>query len=171
MSEKDVLQAGINFGVNLMKAMTVDMTDEQFHWNPPGTAHSVAATYAHAALSTDWLINSYFQGKTAHYESDWASKTGVSEPAPLQTLEWAQGVRVNRPVFQEYAEAIYNETLAYCDGLSQSDMERMVDMSMIGAGQQPLRWCLSTVIVGHLNQLAGEIAAVKGMQGLQGYPG
>jgi len=40
---------------------------------------------------------------------------------------------------------------------------------MIGLGSMSMSWCLTILLDAHLNQLAGEISAVKGMQGLDGY--
>jgi hypothetical protein len=169
MKAKDMIRDSIQSSIRLMKGMTAGMTDEELHWNPPGTAHSVAAIYAHAALSTGWQIHSLFEGETPHFAGNWAGKTGVSDPQPNQTLEWAQTVQLDMPVFQEYATVIFDETLAYCDNLSDEDFVRPIDLSVIDAGEQPLSWCLSVVVVNHLNQLAGEISAVKGVQGLKGY--
>ncbi len=106
MNANDILRESIQFSVELLEMMTVDMTPEQLHWNPPGTAHSVAATLAHGALETDWQIHELYEGGTPRFESDWAGKTGVSEPTPHQTLEWAQNVRLDRAAFDKYAQAI-----------------------------------------------------------------
>jgi hypothetical protein len=170
MKAKDMMRDSIRSSARLLKDMTAGMTSEELHWNPPGTAHSVAATYAHAVLATDWQIHSLFEAETPRFASDWAGKTGVSAPQPDQTLEWAQTVRLDMPVFQKYAETIFDETLAYCDNLSDEDLERPIDLSVMAAGEQSLGWCISVVVLGHLNQLAGEMAAVKGVQGLKGYP-
>lgn len=169
MKANDVFHLSIRAVVRTMQDMTADMTPEQLHWNPPGTAHSVASTYAHAALATDWQIYSLFEGGAPRFTTDWAGKTGVSDPTVAQTLEWAQSVRVDMPVFQSYAEAIFDEAVAYCDQLSDEDLSRPIDMSVINAGERSLGWCITMVVVNHLNQLAGEIAAAKGMQGLVGY--
>ena len=56
MSETGLLTLAVKSPARLLERMTADLTDEQLHWNPPGTAHSVAATWAHAIVSTDWQI-------------------------------------------------------------------------------------------------------------------
>jgi hypothetical protein len=45
-----------------------------------------------------------------------------------------------------------------------------MDMSFVGMGILPLATVFAVVVVGHLNNLTGEISAVKGMNGLKGYP-
>ncbi len=32
------------------------------------------------------------------------------------------------------------------------------------------RWVLNSLVVGHLNNMAGEISVLKGLQGSKGYP-
>jgi hypothetical protein len=169
MSETGVLTLAIKSAARLVDSLAADLSEEQLHWNPSGTAHSVAATWAHAVISTDWQIHSLFDGVQPLSETAWAGKTGVSEPTPIQTLEWAQNVRIDVPQFKEYAAAVHEALFAYVETKSDQDLDRLVDVSIIGAGDRPLRWCLALLVAGHLNQLAGEIAAVKGMQGLKGY--
>jgi hypothetical protein len=170
MKTKDLIHDSIQRAAGLLKSMTADTTYEELHWNPPGTAHSVAATYAHAVLATDWQIHSLFEGETPRFAADWAGKIGISEPQVAQTLEWAQTVRLDMSVFQEYAKVVFDEALAYCDGLSEEDLSRPIDVSVVHAGEQPLSWCLRTLVFEHLHQLAGEISAAKGVKGLKGYP-
>ena len=159
----------IQYLSSLFKSMTADMSDEEFHWQPPGTAHSVAATYAHAALATDWQLHSVLQGGQPKYEGDWAGKNGVNIVQPQQTAEWAKNVRVDRERFGPYAEAVFAAMLSYCAGLSDEDMERTIDMSKMGFGEPTVGWFMSHLVVIHLSQLAGEISAIKGSQGLEGY--
>jgi hypothetical protein len=169
MSDSNIILLNVKLAVRQLDRVTADLTPEQLHWNPPGTAHSVAATWAHAGLSTDWQYHSLFEGGQPLFATEWAGKTGVSEPVVVQTLEWAQTVKVDAPVFREYANVVYENLFAYIESKSEEDFNRPVDMSVIGAGERPLLWCLSAVVIGHLNQLVGEVAAVKGAQGLEGY--
>jgi hypothetical protein len=46
----------------------------------------------------------------------------------------------------------------------------MLTMPFPGSPEQPLYHILSTVLIGHMNNHCGEIAAIKGAQGLKGYP-
>ena len=169
MSDSNIILLNVKLAVRQLERLTAGLTPDQLHWNPPGTAHSVAATWAHAALSTDWQYHSLFEGGQSLFATEWAGKTGVSEPVVAQTLEWAQTVRVDIPAFREYADVIFKNLFAYIESKSEEDLNRPIDMSAIGAGDRPLSWCLSAVVIGHLNQLVGEIAPVKGVQGLEGY--
>ena len=118
MKANEMIRDSIQFSVGLLASMAKGMSSDQLHWNPPGTAHSVAATYAHAALSSDYQIHSLFEGGTPRFETDWAGRTGVNNPSALQTLEWAQSIQVDMPQFQKYAEAIFSEVADYCGGIA-----------------------------------------------------
>jgi hypothetical protein len=54
--------------------------------------------------------------------------------------------------------------------LSDQDLERVLDLSNVGLGEQRVSWVISALIVGHLNNMAGEISVLKGLQGAKGYP-
>ncbi|GAB4417581.1 MAG: hypothetical protein Fur0044_13270 [Anaerolineae bacterium] len=170
MNALSVHREAIGTNIQILEMIMTDVTPEQAHWLPQGTAHSVAATYAHAALGTDWQINSLFQRSTPLFAGEWAGKTGVSEPRPDQTLEWAKTVKVDLPTLRQYVQAVYANALAFVDSLTEADLERKIDLSFIGFGEQTLGWCLSALVAGHLRDLCGEIATVKGLQGLKGYP-
>ena len=169
MKANDLMSESIRDSAALLKSMTDDMSDEELQWNPPGTAHPVAATYAHAALATDWQLHSVILGGQPWYEGDWAGRSGVSEPQGHQTAEWAKSVQIDREAFGPYAEAVFVAIGEYCDGLDEEALEQTVDMSNMGFGEPSMGWFFSHLVVNHLNQLAGEIAAVKGVQGLTGY--
>jgi hypothetical protein len=169
MKMNEQMSESIGYLASLFKSMTADMSEEELHWQPPGTAHSVAATYAHAALATDWQLHSVLQGDQPWYEGEWAARNGVNIVQPQQTAEWAKDVRVDRETFGPYAEAVFADMLAYCQGLSDEDMERTIDMSKMGFGEPTVGWFMSHLVVIHLSQLAGEISAIKGSQGLEGY--
>ena len=58
----------------------------------------------------------------------------------------------------------------YLNTLTDANLTDDVDFTSWGIGMKPLSWAISMVIIGHINNLAGEISAIKGVQGLKGYP-
>src|SRR5690348_10037486 len=90
-----------------LEATMEDVTAEQAHWTPPGTANPIAATYVHAIASEDVAINMILKGGTPLYASEWANKTGISEVQPLTTAEWARRVQVDLPTVRSYAQAVH----------------------------------------------------------------
>jgi hypothetical protein len=71
------------------------------------------------------------------------------------------------PKFQEFAKAVYANTDAYLATLSDADLERKIQGP---AGETTLGWFLTTILATHFPGHAGEIAALKGVQGMKGLP-
>jgi hypothetical protein len=165
MDAKGIHQQALQFATMYLEMVMAEVTPEQAHWTPPGTAQTIAATYAHAVLATDWQIHDLFRGLPALYGGEWAGKTGVNPPSPAITPEWGKTVQVDLPQLKAYAQAVYAGLMAYVENV---DLEQQIDMSIIGMGMQTVSWCLSTIVAGHLCGLTGEIAILKGIQGLKG---
>jgi hypothetical protein len=75
---------------------------------------------------------------------------------------------MNLPSFREYAKAVYAATDAYVASLGPADLERKVDTGFVG--EQTVGYVLGNICVGHVAEHNGEIAALKGVQGLKGLP-
>ena len=165
MNATQVLQQAVGFAGYYIQQVMADVSPEIAHRDPGGTMQTIAATYAHAVISTDWQIHSFFHGQPALYDGEWAGKTGVSVVRPDITPEWGKSVEVDLPQLNAYAHAVFGALIPY---VAAADLEQMIDLSMIGAGSQNLAWCLSNLVAGHLAALSGEIAAVKGTFGLKG---
>jgi len=41
---------------------------------------------------------------------------------------------------------------------------------LLGSSQKPVAWVLSALVISHLNNMTGEMSALKGVQGAKGYP-
>jgi hypothetical protein len=149
------------------------VTTEQLHWQPAGAAHSVASTYAHLVLGEDFVVNSMIQGKAPLAATTWAGKTGVSEPPPQGSegtadwSQWAKTMRVDLSALRQYAQAVAASTDEYLANLKPEDLERQLDTPL---GKMSVNGLFFAAVIGHLPGHTGEIAAVKGLQGLKGYP-
>ncbi len=84
--------------------------------------------------------------------------------------EWTRSVQVNLPLFKEYAQAVYTSTTEYVSSLGAADLERPVDLSNLGLGQQNVAFVLTTIVDWHIDAHCGEISCLKGLQGAKGYP-
>ena len=49
-------------------------------------------------------------------------------------------------------------------------LDEMRDLSAQGLGRRSVGWMLNALVAGHLNNMAGELSCLKGLQGLKGYP-
>jgi len=130
---------------------------------------SIASIYAHAVFAEDGIINGMFEGKPLLYQTgDWAKKTGVQHPVgSMQNQEWASGLNMDLASFQEYANAVFQQTDSYIGSLSDSDLERKVNGP---TGETALGWFLVNILATHFPSHLGEIAALKGVHGQKGLP-
>jgi hypothetical protein len=137
---------------------------------PDATIGSIASIYAHIVFGEDAFVQSRFQGKPTIYQSgDWEKKTGVSFPGipPAITPEWARALRMDLPTFQEYAETVFAATDSYLANLPDSELERKIQGVL---GEYTVGWGIAILLCQHEAEHSGEIAALKGVQGLKGLP-
>jgi hypothetical protein len=153
---------------DLLEQTVADCPPDALHRTVPGaTIASIAAIYAHTVFSEDAIIQGMLQRKPPVFESQgWAGRTGVAMPStPELTPDWARGVRMD---LREYAKAVYAATAAYVGGLSDAALDRKIDTGFIG--EQTVGFILCNIAGWHVAEHGGEIAALKGVQGLKGLP-
>ncbi len=150
-----------------------NLAPEQAAWQPPGIAHPVGAIYAHLIISTDSVLHMFCQNIPPLLATHFAGKTGISDSdwAKSATLEWRKSVRVDLKQLRGYADAVYRAADDYLAALADADLASLRDLSMVGFGSKSVEWIAARLLIGHTDNITGEIAAVKGLQGLQGYPG
>lgn len=154
------------------------VTAEQAHWSPSGLANPLGATYAHIALSEDGIINGMLKGGAPLFVTSWEGKIGLQNLPPMPGpggsglpawSDWARQAEVDLPVLQQYAQAVYANTEVYLASLSDEDLNRPIDLSAVGLGQHTVGSLLSTAL-SNIQWHCGEIACLKGLQGVKGYP-
>lgn len=153
---------------------TIDGVDsQQLHWQPTGTAHPLGATYAHIVLGEDMWFKHTVSGQPPLCATTWTGRTGLSAmpPSPAEGTGdwgvWARSVRVDLPAFREYAKAVYEATDAWLAEQKPEDMDRIIDSGF--AGPQTVGWLCNMAAI-HGSNHTGELSAIKGTQGLRGYP-
>lgn len=152
----------------------IDITPESIHKDPGGKALPIGALYAHLLMSEDITTHKFLQGKPTLFETDFKDKTGASEIMPPMDQDWehahekwAKTVQIDLLKLKEYEKAVYEKTNLYIDSLSESDLEKEVDL---GAwGKKTIVYMLSEFIIGHTFSVTGEISAIKGVHGSKGY--
>ncbi len=153
-----------------LNGTAADLTTEQAHWRPDGKAHPAGERYAHALSSTDAIVNNMLKGGAPMFASTWQGKSGFSEPVMFTSQEIAHRVKIDMPALQEYAKAVEKDVNDYLATLKPEDLDRVIDLTSVELGHQNVGWVISNLIIGHLHDIMGEISAVKGVQGLKGYP-
>ena len=152
-----------------------DVTQEQAHWAPPGTAMPMGANYAHVALAQDMGVNGLLKGGAPLAASSWAGKTGMSESppgggAPGDWGDWPCRVRIDLPALRQYMQAVYAATDDYVASLDDHSLDRIIDLSAVGQGERSVGWLLFTGVVTNMELHCGEISCLKGLNSSRGYP-
>jgi hypothetical protein len=139
------------------------MTDEQYNHAPSGTANSPAKSHVHALTSMDFFINGIIAGKPLHW-SEFAPQHGL----PGNPMEiWGHSGTIKLEAMQGYATKVKDAVMGYVGTLSDADLDRQIETQFFGT--QTVAWILQLGVI-HLTGHAGEMAAVKGIQGLKGLP-
>lgn len=150
------------------------VTDEIAKFQPPHKANPIAGTYAHLLFSEDAFVHLFLQGKQPLFESKWKDLTGISELQPTEWAEaypkWLRTVEMNVSKAHEYAKAVFSATEEYVAGLHDEDLAKEIDMSAFGMGTKSQGDFIAGMLTSHAYSIMGEVAVLKGIQGLKGYP-
>ena len=168
MKVQDVARSQLGFCHGTCGAIMGDCGEALNNQVQGATIASIGSIYAHMVFAEDAVINGMLQGKPMMYQSDgWEAKTGVPFPGDADAGDWAKTLKMDYPKFQEYAKAVFANTDSYLANLSDADVEKKVQTPI---GEQTIGWAVTTLLGTHFPQHAGEIAALKGVQGLKGLP-
>ena len=150
-----------SFALVNMCAAGVD--DAQYNWKPGGTSNVMAKSHVHAISSVDYFINGIVKGG----ELGWtkvAQENGLPQ-SPLEIWKFEGAIPV--AAVSEYAKNVQQSVLDQLATMKDADLDREIETQFFG--KQTVAWLVQlagTHAVGH----AGDMAAVKGMQGLKGLP-
>jgi hypothetical protein len=132
---------------------------------PGATVGSIGSIYLHALASEDWATQQLLQGKPKLIDSgDWLARLGME---PAKDPDWSKA-NMNLAVMKELAQAVYGATDAYLNSITDADLDKQIPWH--SGMTHSAGWVLADVIHAHLGTHAGEIAALKGVMGLQGLP-
>ena len=147
----------------LLNGAAQGMDDKQYNWKPDGTCNPAGKNHVHALTSVDFFLNAIAQGKPTLWQP-LAAQHGL----PANPLEiWGHGGDVPMAAISAYGEQVQKSALDYVATLSDADLDREVDTRFFGT--QSIAFLIQLAgmhTVGH----TGDIAAMKGMQGLKGLP-
>lgn len=143
------------------------LTDEQLNWRPPGTANPIGVSWLHLLTIEDEFIQTTFQGKPRLWESqDWTAKTCIHPRASDESWDRVKQTQFTVAPLQAYGTAVREATDAYLGTVTPEELDRVVLANTV---EMPVA-VLLTMVVCHTAGHAGDIAAIKGIQGLKGLP-
>ena len=156
MNTVELTQYALNNAFDLLEQVTADLAQEQADWAPPGTASTITAIYAHTITYVDFLLRNVCIAQ---------SDAVFSEPPPEEKR--MREVQVDLPALLEYSEKVQNAAQAWLSTLTPADLEHRMNTSI---GELNMGQLLEAYVIWHINVHCGEISALKGCQGLKGYP-
>jgi hypothetical protein len=197
MNTVQLVHFSLSLAFEYLEQAVSDVTQEQANWLPPGKANSIGALYWHTIAYVDQLVHDWcmlpfrdvsveevFEAKRAkrdlgmgqvalRHRDGWQEK--VVRAFPPENPEdpyWdvrlvREGIQVDLPALHDYAHATAQTLLDWAASLTPEDLERVIPTPWGDYNQG--QW-LEFFIIWHINVHCGEIASVKGYQGLKGYP-
>ena len=148
---------------NLLNICADGLDDAQYNWSPPGTSNSVAKSHVHALTAIDFFVMRAAKGG----EMSWpVFASSHNLPAKGQEI-WSFEGEIPLAATKEFGQQIQKMALEYVATLKDDDLDTVIDAQFFG--KQPLAFFLQLVSM-HTAGHAGDMAAVKGMQGIKGLP-
>ena len=174
MNTVELIHYSLGFAFDLLEQVVSDLTQEQVEWMPPGTANPIGALYWHTVsyvdeLAHDWAIGQASLGKRDGWEERVVIASPPKDPDDPYADLWVvrEGLQVDLPALHDYARATAQTLLDWVASLTPEDLERTIETTI---GELSLAQMLEAYIIWHINVHCGEISALKGCQGLKGYP-
>ena len=131
------------------------------------TINKIGALYAHIILAEDMMLNVMGKEGELVLKSDgWAEKLGIDNASPRQDEHLAD-LTIDLEAFREYAKAVAAATDDFLANATDEQFNREVESPV---GKQPFITFFANIGLTHVAGHWGEIAALKGVQGLKGLP-
>jgi hypothetical protein len=168
----DVVRHETRVAYAWLQLNTSGITHEQANWQPPGTALSIAQSYAHAVISADVDLHRHFHGREPIIAGAWGKRVGLHELYP-DDFRCEGDIRWEELHGYGYEVARRIEELAAA--LTMADLERGFEMMATEDGRPKSLGTWKGIDIyslhgwNHIKMHGGEIACVKGLQGLTGY--
>lgn len=151
---------------------TADVTVEQANEAPPGLVHPIGVHMAHTLHCEDFMLNTLIQGQPTLWEQEgWNAQVGGELLVDLPGVGVAEFEVYDPAGLAAYAAAVFANTDSVLAGLSEEDLERELALTELGfPTNMSVGAFLTTLLLGNTYAHTGEISALKGLQGSQGYP-
>ena len=142
------------------------VTSEVAHHVPAGVANTIAANAAHAVTGIDAIINAMVVGGAPVMASE-STGCDPQPPGPGDWGDWGRTVQVDLEALHGYANKVMESVGANMQTLSDDSLGTMIKSQ--GGTEMPAAAWLG-IAINNTCWHTGEIAALKGIQGLKGYP-
>ncbi len=169
MDTLDSLIAEAERSHSLVERIVADLPAAAIFWRPAATANSIGAAYLHSIFARDHNLLRVIQEMPPLWQSEWSQRLG-GPPDVRAAAKWAalSEFRYELAAARGYAQAVHQALLAYLRAADAAELARVVDAGPLG--KQTIAYVINAEFLWHTNFHGGEIACLKGLQGLKGLP-
>jgi uncharacterized damage-inducible protein DinB len=165
VNASEVLTEGFGRLPDLVAGAVRGLTAEQLAWAPADGANTIGWLVWHLSRVQDSHVADLLEQEQVYVQGDWAAKFGLkSDPSDTGYGYTPAQVKAVRPesstALVDYYQAVHERTVAYLAGLSDADLDEVVDENW----DPPVT--LAVRLVSVLNddtQHAGQAAYVRGL--------
>jgi len=147
-----------------------DLTPEQLNWRANDKGHPISFILWHYVRTEDNIIQFVLQRKpTVWMESGWDKKFGLHATAQGtgMSLSDAQALRLEpKEDFETYMRAVWDATDAYLASADDEFLQQKTTVKPLG--EMPIQNAIGNMCLTHGFTHLGEIAHLRGLQGLRG---
>jgi hypothetical protein len=165
MDARELLRSQFRFAHQFIEMALDDVSPETAAAKISGaTINTIAHVYAHSVVAEDAFVSGANSDGTSVLQAGaWEDRTGIPVAKPRQDEEWAR-LAIDFQATREYAKEVYEATDRFLARAPDEILFREVD----GPGRKVLLF--PEIMLTHTAQHWGEIAALKGVQGMKGLP-
>lgn len=172
MNTVELTQYALSNAFGMLAQVVADLTQELADWTPPGIANPIGATYWHAVSGADDVVHRWIRGgEPLRLKDGWEERVlTVSVAKPEHGgdyLAYMRAIRVDLESLHAYAKAVAEAIQGWLATLTPEELEREIETPI---GKRNIAQMLETFVIWHINAHCGEISALKGCQGVKGYP-
>jgi len=163
----DFIRGQVAFVQQQVDGVMQGIDDNHFNYEPTGALNTIRAAYMHILYAQDGYIQEVIQGKPRLWDSSgWAEKLGVEHAPGRGNWEAIKNKIVPLAPVHGYQDEVRAAVDAYLATLKVEDLERPVKTMRGESTVGNVLGLLVTHTAGH----TGEIATLKGIQGIKGLP-
>ncbi len=167
MNTKEYLYKQIQSMTQLQDAALDDLTDEQLIFYPGGTISPIGVIWLHMVFSEDSFIAILMKKPTTWDSGGWKERFNL-EKAPDFGEDWSiyRDAKMTVAILKSYTRAVRKETNTCLEATSAETLDESVKFFTDSDPKADVWVLLSQHSLLH----SGEIAALKGIQGVKGLP-
>lgn len=197
MNTVELLHFSMKNSFDVFDRVVSDLTQEQADWKPPGRLSPISGHYWHIIAYVDQVLHEtcmppitgmtfdeWFRKRLTkqaqitgevpvRHSKGWHERVVLSlPPKNPEDPYWdirvmPEGLQIDLDALRAYSHEVVETILEWITSLTEEDLEQKI---ITPIGDYSLGNFLVFFIIWHINVHCGEISAIKGLQGLQGYP-